>query len=54
MGPESTALETIMSLLVETKTLWGTLPIGLPSISPEIVIVNGTLAGIVAPVGDEL
>ena len=54
MEPDATASDGRLSLLVETKTLLGTLPIGGPRMRPEIVIVIGELAGMVAPVGDEL
>ena len=54
MEPDATASDPAVSLLVETKTLLATLPIGGPRMRPEIVIVIGELAGMVAPVGDVL
>jgi hypothetical protein len=53
MEPDATASHGTLSLLVETKTLLGTLPIGGPRMRPEIVIVIGELAGMIAP-GDVL
>jgi hypothetical protein len=54
MEPDATASDGMVSLLVDTKTLLRTLPIGGPRIIPLIVIVIGELAGMVAPVGDVL
>ena len=54
MEPDATASDPAVSLLVETKTLLATLLIGGPRMRPEIVIVIGELAGMVAPVGDVL
>ena len=54
MTPESTAADAAGSVLVVTKTLLAVLPWGDPRTAPEIVIVNGTLAGMVAPIGDML
>jgi hypothetical protein len=54
MEPEATASDQAVSLLVETKTLLGMLPLGGPRMRPDIVIVNGELAGMTAPVGGEL
>ena len=51
MEPDATASDGTLSLLVETETLLGMLPIGGPRMRPEIVIVIGELAGMVAPVG---
>jgi hypothetical protein len=54
MYPEFTVADCVRSLLVETDTLFGMLPTGGPSTTPEIVNVNCEFAGIGAPVGDEL
>ena len=54
MEPDATASDGTLSLLVETKTLLRTLPLGGPRMIPLIVIVIGELAGMAAPVGDVL
>ncbi len=54
MKPESTAVFAAVSELEVTITELGLLPTGESRMRPKIVIVHGELAGIGAPMGDEV